>query len=82
MMYRESLASSSSACSASPVAADGQIYCTSESGDIYIVQAGPEFKLTGINQMNEICMATPAISQGALFFRTRNHLICIAENMQ
>ncbi len=79
MVYRESLASPSAACSASPVAANGQIYCTSENGDIYVVQAGPEFKLTGVNQMNEICMATPAISQGALFFRTKNHLVCIAD---
>jgi len=80
MMYRESLASSSTACSASPVAAEGHIYCTSENGDIYVVQAGPEFRLTGVNQMNEICMATPAISYGALFFRTRSHLVCIADD--
>ncbi len=78
-MYRENLGSSSVAVSTSPVAADGNIYCTAENGDIYIVKAGPEYILTGINKMNEICMATPAISRGALFFRTRHHLVAITE---
>ncbi len=78
LLYRESLSSSSAAVSASPVAADGNIYCTAESGDIYVVEAGPEFKLIGVNKMNEICMATPAISRGTLFFRTRHHLVAVA----
>ena len=59
--------------------ADGKIYFTAENGEIYIVQAGPEFKLLSVNKMNEICMATPAISQGTLFFRTRNHLVAVSE---
>jgi outer membrane protein assembly factor BamB len=79
LMYRENLGSSSVAMSASPVAADGKIYCSAENGDIYVVEAGPEFKLTGINKMNETCMATPAISLGTMFFRTRQHLVAIAE---
>jgi hypothetical protein len=29
--------------------------------------------------MGEICMATPAISEGTLFFRTQGHLVAIAE---
>jgi outer membrane protein assembly factor BamB len=82
LLYRESLSSSSAAVSASPVAADGKIYCTAESGDIYVVEAGSEFKLIGVNKMNEICMATPAISRGTLFFRTRHHLVAVAEDRQ
>ncbi|MFC1604967.1 PQQ-binding-like beta-propeller repeat protein [Planctomycetota bacterium] len=77
--YREKLSSKSTAFSASPVASDGKIYFTAENGEIYVVQAGPEFKLLAVNKMDETCMATPAISQGALFFRTRNHLVAIAE---
>ena len=79
LLYREGLSSSSAAVSASPVAADGKIYCTADSGDIYVVEAGPEFKLIGVNKMNETCMATPAISRGTLFFRTRHHLVAVAE---
>jgi len=80
LLYRESLSSSSAAVSASPVAADGKIYCTAENGDIYVVEAGPEFKLIGVNKMNETCMATPAISRGTLFFRTRHNLVAVAEH--
>jgi len=79
LVYRESLGSSSVASSASPVAANGKIYFPGEKGDIYVVQAGPEFKVIAVNKMNETCMATPAISRGALFFRTRNYLVSVAE---
>jgi hypothetical protein len=27
--------------------------------------------------MGEICMATPAISEGALFFRTQGHVVAV-----
>ena len=77
LLYREKLNPKGAAFSASPVASDGKIYFTAEQGDVYVVQAGPEFKLLGVNEMGEICMATPAISQGALFFRTRHHLMAI-----
>ena len=76
--YRQRLASGVG-FSASPVAADGKIYFTSEEGDIYVIQAGPEYKLLSKNRMGEICMATPAISQGNLFYRTQNHVIAIGK---
>jgi len=82
LIYRESLGSSSAAFSASPVAADGKIYCTAEEGDVYVVKAGPEFELIGVNKINETCMATPAISQGTFFFRTRHHLVAVGEEKQ
>jgi len=79
LQYREKLSSKGAAFSASPVASDGKIYFTAEKGEIYVVQAGPEFELLAVNQMGQTCMATPAISHGVLFFRTRNHLVAIAE---
>lgn len=79
LLYRDGLGSSSVAFSASPVAADGKIYCTAEKGDIYVVKGGSKFELLSINNMNETCMATPAISRGTLFFRTRHHLVAVTE---
>jgi len=79
LVYREGLGSSSVPSSASPVAADGKIYFPGEKGDIYVVKAGPEFKVLAVNKMHETCMATPAISYGTLFFRTRNYLVAVAE---
>ena len=80
LKYREKLALGSVAFSASPVAADGKIYFTAEKGEIFVVEAGPEFKMLNVNKMGETCMATPAISQGTIFFRTRYQLVAVAEN--
>lgn len=77
LLYKEKLNPKGAAFSTSPVASDGKIYFTAEKGDVSVVQAGPEFKLLTINRMGEICMATPAISQGVLFFRTRHHLVAV-----
>jgi outer membrane protein assembly factor BamB len=75
--YQQRLAEGKTGFTASPVAAGGKIYFTSEDGDIYVVKAGPTFQLLSKNTMAEVCIATPAISQGVLFFRTRGHLVAI-----
>lgn len=62
---------------ASLVAADGKIYCTSEDGAVFVLAAGPEFKVLARNPMGAPCFATPAISQGVLYFRTTESLIAI-----
>jgi outer membrane protein assembly factor BamB len=68
-----------SSFSASGVAADGKLYFPSEQGDVFVVQAGPDFKLLSTNSMQDILMATPAISEGALFFRTHHYLVAVSE---
>ena len=78
-LYKQRLGGGRTGFTASPVAADGKIYFASEEGDIYVVQAGPEFKLLAENPMAEICMATPAISEGVLFIRTQKHLVAVGE---
>ncbi len=62
---------------ASLVAADGKIYCASENGTVYVLAAGTNFKILASNPMGEPCFATPAISQGVLYFRTTQSLIAI-----
>jgi outer membrane protein assembly factor BamB len=78
LRYRQRLANGGS-YSASPVAAAGRLYLTAESGQIHVVATGPNFQLLATNDMNEICMATPAIDAGQLFIRTRSQLYCIGE---
>jgi len=73
--YQQRLLTESSAFSASPVAGDGKIYCTGEEGDVIVVAAGTSFEVLARNQLGESCLATPAISRGVLFFRTRSHLM-------
>ena len=77
---RARLADGTTGFSASAVASNGRIYFTSEEGDVYVVKAGPAFELLAVNPLGEVAMATPAISEGTMFFRTRGHLVAIAEN--
>jgi outer membrane protein assembly factor BamB len=78
-VYQTRLGSGTTGFSASGVAADGKLYYTSEEGDAYVVKAGPQFQLLATNSMGEVCMATPAISEGVLYFRTQAHLVAIRE---
>ena len=62
----------------SPVASDGIIFIADNDGNVYSVQAGPEFKILYKNNLGETFMTTPAIAEGYLFFRTSGHLIAIS----
>ncbi|HEU4595173.1 MAG TPA: PQQ-binding-like beta-propeller repeat protein [Pyrinomonadaceae bacterium] len=76
-IYRQRIQHQGGGFSASPVAADGRIYLTSEDGDIFVVKAGPAFELLATNPMGELMMATPAISSGLMFVRTQHHIYAI-----
>ena len=64
----------------SPVAGDGKVYFTNEEGTTTVVKAGPEFRVLAENRLGEECLASPAISRGAIFLRTRTRLWCIGRN--
>lgn len=61
---------------ASPVTAEGRIYLVSESGKIPVVQAGKDWTVTCINDLDEPCFATPALSEGRIFLRSTRSLYC------
>jgi outer membrane protein assembly factor BamB len=65
--------------SASPVGADGHLYVASEDGEIYVVDASPGLKQVAKNDMKEVIMATPAISDGLIVVRTLGHLYGIGQ---
>jgi outer membrane protein assembly factor BamB len=77
--YEARLGTGKTGFSASAVAANGRLYFTSEDGDVHVVKAGPTFELLATNPLGEVAMATPAISEGTLLFRTRNHLVAVGE---
>jgi outer membrane protein assembly factor BamB len=63
---------------ASPVAADGRLYLVSEQGEVRVVKAdGAKTELLAVNKLDEVCLATPAISAGTLFVRTQHHLYAL-----
>ena len=64
---------------ASPVAADGKLYVTSEEGETHVLALGRDYRELAVNRLGETVMATPAISQGVLYIRGRHHLFAIGE---
>jgi outer membrane protein assembly factor BamB len=72
-------AGSGNSYTSSPVASDGRIYITDDAGMVYVLLAGPAYKLIGKNVLGEICMTTPAITNNIIYFRTINHVIAITQ---
>ncbi len=64
---------------ASLVAGDKKIYCASENGIVYVLNHGQELNILAKNRMGDPCLATPAISEGTIFFRTTKKLIAISQ---
>jgi len=65
--------------SASPLAADGRIYLTSEEGDTTVIRDGPEFEVLSVNPLGEYTLASPAVLGGQIFIRTQKHLFAIGK---
>jgi outer membrane protein assembly factor BamB len=63
----------------SPIAADGKVYVSNEEGQTFVIKAGPQFELLGINELGELVLATPAISDKVLYVRTSASVLAITE---
>jgi len=64
--------------SASPVAANGNLYFASEDGDVFVVKAGSAYDLLARNPIGEVMMATPAITGKMIIIRAQDHVFGIA----
>ena len=58
--------------------ADGKIYVPNQSGDVFVLRAGPKFELLATNSVNEPTNASLAASNHEVFMRTDNSLWCFA----
>jgi outer membrane protein assembly factor BamB len=67
---------------ASPIAAAGKLYITSEDGDVYVVKSGPQYELIAKNPLGEAILATPALAGDLLIVRGAKHVFAIAESSQ
>jgi outer membrane protein assembly factor BamB len=76
-IYQQRLAAGRTGFSASAVAGDGKVYYTSEDGSVFVIAAGPTFEQLAENALGETAMATPAISAGTIFLRTRTRLVAV-----
>ena len=75
--YSQRLAQNAEGYTASPVSDGRHLYFTSELGNVFVIPATGKFSVAAINKLEETCLATPAISDGALFFRTRDKLVAV-----
>jgi outer membrane protein assembly factor BamB len=67
---------------ASPIAADGKIYCVSRSGGTYVLATGKIFKELAHNKFEDDdsrTNASPIVSDGCLLLRTDRYLACIGK---
>ena len=75
--HNERIGSGSEGFTASPVSDGRNLYFSSETGNVYVIPANARFSVIATNKLGETCMATPAISDGILLFRTREHVLAI-----
>jgi len=75
-IYQQRLPSS---FSASPVAANGKLYLSSEDGDVFVVKAGRQYELLSRNVMGQPLMGTPALTEGMLIVRGENAIYALGE---
>ncbi len=73
--YQQRLGQGATAFTASPVASGGHIYFATEDGEVYVIKAGPTFELVATNKLDAAMLATPAISEGRLFIRTKDEIL-------
>ncbi len=61
---------------ASPVAGDDKIFAVSHEGKVSVIRAGADWQVLSVNDLGSECSATPALSAGRLYIRTRDTLFC------
>jgi hypothetical protein len=64
------------------VAAAGRIYLFEDTGRCTVLADGADFQVLAKNDLNEEVYTTPAISNGRIFIRTTQSLICISPPAQ
>jgi outer membrane protein assembly factor BamB len=62
---------------ASPVSDGKHIYFPSETGKVVVVPVSDKFSAVATNNLGDICMASPAIHNGTLLFRTQTKLMAV-----
>ena len=73
-IYRQRVGRGATSFSGSPVAADGRLFLTTEEGDTHVIRAGRDYEHLGINELGEVVMTTPAISDGIIVMRGMKHV--------
>lgn len=78
--WRSRIAEGAAAFTASPWAYGGHVFALGEEGNTFVIEAGGEFRLAGVNPLGDWTLASPAIVGDRLLIRTRSRLYSIRED--
>ena len=76
-LYRARVAPGASAFTSTPWAYNGKIFAMGEEGDTFVIEAGREYRLSHVNDLDEWTLASPAIVDDRLLLRTQTRLYSI-----
>ncbi|QVL33522.1 PQQ-binding-like beta-propeller repeat protein [Telmatocola sphagniphila] len=76
LMYKERLPKVKTLASC-PFLANGKLYILDESGQMFVVKAGPEFEVLGVNTISDTFWSSPAVAGSDLLLRGLDGLYCI-----
>lgn len=74
--YKERLAKLGS-IAASPVAVDDKLVVVGETGHAVVLALGPEFRVLGTPQLDDVFWSSPAVAEGQLLLRGIDALYCV-----
>lgn len=77
--YEERIGGGGQGFTASPVSAGGYLFFTGELGDVFVIPVSDKFSVLATNKLDGLCLATPAISDGTIFYRTTEKLLAIGK---
>jgi outer membrane protein assembly factor BamB len=66
---------------ASPILVDGRIYIASDRGTVTVIKAGDSLEVLARNELGDPIVASPAISDNALYIRSSGQLWAFGEKI-
>jgi outer membrane protein assembly factor BamB len=79
-LYRARVGGGGFTFSSSPWAHGGNVFFLSEDGETFVVRAGAAYEEVGRNALDEMTLASPAISGDSLYVRTQSKLYRLSES--
>jgi outer membrane protein assembly factor BamB len=75
--YKTRIDPAATAFTTSPWAYNGKLFCLSEEGQTFVITTGEEFRLSHVNELNDMAQASPALVDERLLIRTEHRLYSI-----
>ena len=75
--YKTRIDPAATAFTTSPWAYNGKLFCLSEEGQTFVVNTTEEFKLSHVNELDDMAQASPALVGERLLIRTEHRLYSI-----